>query len=59
MVSGSSVLPRFGLDGYTGDQDWLSLLGWHQPGLFYRLPCQVDTDTLGLAGIGTWNLSLK
>ena len=30
--------------GTVGDQDWLTLLGWEQPKLFYLLPCEYNVQ---------------
>ena len=40
-----SLAEKFMLEGTVGDQDWLTLLGWAQPKLVYRLPCQFNVQT--------------
>ena len=32
----------FSVLGTVGDQDWLTLLGWDRPELFYPLPCHYN-----------------
>ena len=36
---------KFSVLGTVGDQDWLTLLGWDRPELFYSLPCQYNVQT--------------
>ena len=35
----------FSVLGTVGDQDWLTLLGWDRPELFYSLPCHYNVQT--------------
>ena len=37
----STVRCRYAVDGYVGDQEWLTQLSWKLPQLFHLLPCQV------------------
>ena len=39
------ITRQFWVLGTVGDQDWLTLLGWDRPELFYRLPCQSNVQT--------------
>ena len=36
---------KYLLDGLVGDQDWLTMLGWEVPSLFYMLPCEYNWQT--------------
>jgi len=39
----------FEFNGSVGDQDWLTILGWLKPNLFYILPCQYNMQMLALS----------
>lgn len=41
----AALTRQFWVLGTVGDQDWLTLLGWDRPELFYRLPCQYNVQT--------------
>jgi len=43
--SQASLAEEFMLQGTVGDQDWVTLLAWHQPQLVYQLPCQFNVQT--------------
>ena len=45
---------KYLMDGLVGDQDWLTLLGWELPSLFYILPCQFNWKTNSEYSDGRW-----
>ena len=42
LVNMADLADEYELNGNVGDQEWLNLLGWSQPELFYVLPCQFN-----------------
>jgi len=40
----AELAKKYGMMGSVGDQDWLTVLGWEKPHLFYLLPCQFNVQ---------------
>ena len=40
----AELAQKYGMMGSVGDQDWLTVLGWEKPHLFYLLPCQFNVQ---------------
>jgi len=50
------LVKRYAVDGYVGDQEWLTQLSWKLPQLFHLLPCQFNQQKADFSAIypGTW-----
>lgn len=46
LINMADLADEFEYDGFVGDQDWLTMLGWKHPDLFYMLPCQFNYQNI-------------
>ena len=38
--------------GFQGDQDWLTLLSWRHPHVFFHLPCTLNYQVTRVSSLG-------